>query len=99
MQGLMTQAHGAVEAAKAEAAALEAEVAWRSVVDKAFGRGGIQSFALEGLLQELQVLLTSPLRRKGPCFDQHLTCSGNSKPAMAHKCFSALGSWLCATAP
>ena len=62
LQQLIHSAQQELEAAEKGQAALEHEVAWRGIVDKAFGRGGIQSFALEGILQELQVWTVLPLQ-------------------------------------
>ncbi|KAK9812526.1 hypothetical protein WJX73_005975 [Symbiochloris irregularis] len=51
-----------LQAAQQQKQALEQQVAMLTVVDKAFGRGGLQSFALEGVLQELQARTADYLR-------------------------------------
>ena len=52
----MQQDEEALEAAAAEAQqAAAAEATWLAELDTAFSRTGIQSFAIEGVLGELQV--------------------------------------------
>lgn len=55
IQGLVEKQTTVLRNAEQQNQALEQRVAMLAVVDKAFGRGGMQSFALEGVLQELQV--------------------------------------------
>jgi len=52
---LMEEESRGLAIAEAQAAVAGAEVGWLKEVDTAFGRGGIQSFALEGVLNDLQV--------------------------------------------
>ena len=55
LQGLVASETAALEAAKAGAAQWQQEAEWARELDAAFGRTGVQSFALEGVLGELQV--------------------------------------------
>ena len=55
LQALLQDAAAKLQDAQQRQQGLEHSLRWQSIVDKAFGRGGIQSFALEGILQELQV--------------------------------------------
>ena len=55
LQGLVASETAALEAAKSGAAQWQQEAEWARELDAAFGRTGVQSFALEGVLGELQV--------------------------------------------
>lgn len=54
-EGLLADESRALESARREASRWGREAEWLKEVDVAFSRTGVQSFALEGILGELQV--------------------------------------------
>ena len=60
LEGLILSEASALEEAQQQSSTWDSEAGWLGELDSAFGRTGVQSFALEGILGELQVSVPLP---------------------------------------